>query len=210
MFEGRAGGGEAADAVPESAPDPAAPVTAAMLRCWIAGLTGLDRRVDDAERVTQLELLERLKSAAAAAQAVVTVDFAASQRAGQIAAGVRAGTAGAGGGGADGGGGAGRHGGGRGRRAGGAGPAGLPVPRRPLPRPRPGIADGAAGHHGRPPGRGRLGGAGPPRGGRVSGGRPPVGPGAPPCLDPADRRTADAELGPVLAGLGDREVEAAA
>ena len=30
------------------------------------------------------------------------------------------------------------------------------------------------------------------------------------CLDPADRRAADAELGPVLAGLGDREVEAAA
>src|SRR3954465_10707459 len=96
MFEGRAGGGEAADAVPESAPDPAAPVTAAMLRCWIAGLTGVDRAVDDAERVTQLELLERLKSAAAAAQAVVTVDFAASQRAGQIAAGVPAGRAGAG------------------------------------------------------------------------------------------------------------------
>jgi hypothetical protein len=30
------------------------------------------------------------------------------------------------------------------------------------------------------------------------------------CLDPADRKIADAELGPVLAGLGDREVEAAA
>jgi hypothetical protein len=30
------------------------------------------------------------------------------------------------------------------------------------------------------------------------------------CLDPADRRVADAELGPVLAGLGDREVQAAA
>ena len=30
------------------------------------------------------------------------------------------------------------------------------------------------------------------------------------CLDPADRRVADAELGPTLAGLGDREVEAAA
>jgi hypothetical protein len=30
------------------------------------------------------------------------------------------------------------------------------------------------------------------------------------CLDPADRRAADAELGPALAGLGDREVEAAA
>src|SRR5436190_191289 len=89
MFEDVGGGDAPADAVPEPAPDPAAPVTAAMLRCWIAGLTGVDRAVDDAERVTQLELLERLKSAAAAAQAVVTVDFAASQRAGQIAAGCR-------------------------------------------------------------------------------------------------------------------------
>ena len=65
-----------------------------MLRSWIAGLTRLDRRVDDAERVAQLELLERLKSAAAAAQAEVTVDFVASQRAEQVAAGVPAGTAG--------------------------------------------------------------------------------------------------------------------
>src|SRR5204863_293674 len=66
MFEDVGGGDAPADAVPE----PAAPVTAAMLRCWIAGLTGVDRAVDDAERVTQLELLERLKSAAAAARAV--------------------------------------------------------------------------------------------------------------------------------------------
>jgi hypothetical protein len=71
-------------------------VTAETLRSWIAGLACLDRRVEDAERVTQLELLERLKSAAAAAQAVVTVDFAASQRAEQLAAGVPAGRAGAG------------------------------------------------------------------------------------------------------------------
>ena len=92
MFEGLAAGDAPAEAVPE----PAAPVTAEMLRSWIAGLACLDRRVEDAERVTQLELLERLKSAAAAAQAEVTVDFAASQRAGQIAAGVPAGKAGAG------------------------------------------------------------------------------------------------------------------
>jgi hypothetical protein len=85
MFDRLAGGGEPAGAVPE----PAAPVTAETLRSWIAGLACLDRRVEDAERVTQLELLERLKSAAAAAQAVVTVDFAASQRAEQIAAGIR-------------------------------------------------------------------------------------------------------------------------
>ena len=155
MFEGQAGGDEPAEAVPEPAP----PVTAAMLRCWIAGLARVDRRVDDAERVTQLELLERLKSAAAAAQAEVTVDFAASQRAG-----------------ADRGGGAGRDGGGRGRRAGGAGPAGLPVPRRPLPGAGAGVDLGAAGHVGRAAGRGHLGVAGHPGGpgDRVPGpGRPP-------------------------------------
>ena len=82
MFERLAAGDEPVPAVP----DPAVPVTAATLRSWITGLTGLDRRVDDAERITQLELLERLKSAAAAAQAVVTVDLAASQRAEQAAA----------------------------------------------------------------------------------------------------------------------------
>src|SRR4051794_41824563 len=105
MFEDVGGGDAPAEAVPE----PAAPVTAAMLRCWIAGLARVDRGVGDAERVTQLELLERLKSAAAAAQAVVTVDFAASQRAGQLN-----------------GRGAGRHGGGPGGGAGGGGPAGRP------------------------------------------------------------------------------------
>ena len=92
MFEELAGGDEPAEAVPE----PAAPVTAETLRCWIAGLARLDRQVTDAERVSQLELLERLKSAAAAAQAEVTVDFAASQRAEQVAAGVPAARVGAG------------------------------------------------------------------------------------------------------------------
>ena len=42
---------------------------------WIAALSRLDRSVDDAERIRQLRLLEQLKSAAAAAQAVVTADF---------------------------------------------------------------------------------------------------------------------------------------
>ena len=92
MFEGLAGGGES----PEAVPEPAAPVTAEMLQSWITELARLDRQVDDAERVAQLELLERLKSAAAAAQAEVTVDFVASQRAEQAAAGVPAAKLGAG------------------------------------------------------------------------------------------------------------------
>ena len=50
----------------------------------------MDRSVDDAERVAQLEALERLKAAAAAAQAVVTADFVASQRAAQRSAGGKA------------------------------------------------------------------------------------------------------------------------
>jgi hypothetical protein len=70
-------------------------VTAETPRSWIAGLARLDRQVDDAARVALLELLERVKSAAAA-QAEVTVEFAASQRAGQVAAGVPAARVGAG------------------------------------------------------------------------------------------------------------------
>jgi len=90
MFEGMATGN-----TDGAVPEPAA-VTVEMLRCWIAGLARLDRQVDDATRVAQLELLERLKSAAAAAQAEVTVDFVASQRAEQVAAGVPAGRVGVG------------------------------------------------------------------------------------------------------------------
>src|SRR5512141_2660168 len=52
--------------------------------------------VTDAERVDQLRALEELKSAAAAAQARVTVAFDRSQRALQQAAGVLAGKVGAG------------------------------------------------------------------------------------------------------------------
>ena len=128
MFEGLAGDDES----PEAVAGPA-PVTAEAIGSWIAGLTRLDRQVDDAERVARLELLERLKSAAAAAQAEVTVDFVASQRAEQAAAGVAAAKVGAGVG------------------AGGAGPAGLPVPRRPVRRAGPGVAVGAAGDDGRAP-----------------------------------------------------------
>ncbi|MGH8969741.1 MAG: DUF222 domain-containing protein, partial [Actinomycetes bacterium] len=57
---------------------------------WAGALAGLDRTVDDAERIDQLRVLEELKSAAAAAQAVVTADFAASQRSAQAAVGVPA------------------------------------------------------------------------------------------------------------------------
>jgi hypothetical protein len=45
----------------------------------LAGLTS--RELDDAERIEQIALLERIKSAASAAQAVTTRDFDASQRA---------------------------------------------------------------------------------------------------------------------------------
>jgi len=46
----------------------------------LSALSGLERAVDDAERVHQLDLLERVKSACAAAQARVTVDLADSQQ----------------------------------------------------------------------------------------------------------------------------------
>jgi hypothetical protein len=55
---------------------------------WVGLLAHPDRAVCDAERIEQIRLLEELKSAAAAAQAVVTADFVASQRAQQRAAGV--------------------------------------------------------------------------------------------------------------------------
>ena len=60
----------------------------ATLAGWRHRLVGLDRVVGDAERVEQIRALEELKSAAAAAQAVVTADLVASQRAQQRAAGV--------------------------------------------------------------------------------------------------------------------------
>ncbi len=50
----------------------------------------MDTDVDDAERIDQLRLLEELKGAVAAAQARVTVDFAASQERKQREAGVPA------------------------------------------------------------------------------------------------------------------------
>src|SRR4051794_36313471 len=72
------------------------PSTVAEVLGWIDALSGVDRSVDDAGRFDLLRALERLKSAAAAAQAVVTCDLVASQRAVQVAAGVRAARVGAG------------------------------------------------------------------------------------------------------------------
>ena len=61
----------------------------------MADLARLDP-LDDADRVAALRALEELKGAAAAAQARITVAFAASQRAAQVAAGVPARQVGAG------------------------------------------------------------------------------------------------------------------
>ncbi|HEU5001112.1 MAG TPA: DUF222 domain-containing protein [Lapillicoccus sp.] len=47
----------------------------------VAALSGFEDAADDAERVTQLDLLERVKAACAAAQARVTVELAESQAA---------------------------------------------------------------------------------------------------------------------------------
>lgn len=76
--------------------DPEVPACAALtvdrLRVWLAALArvdlGVDHGLDDADRVEQIGLLEQLKGAAAAAQAVLTVELVASQRAEQQAAGV--------------------------------------------------------------------------------------------------------------------------
>jgi hypothetical protein len=54
-------------------------LTAAELRDWIGRLAGLDPAVGDEERIEQLRLLEELKGAASAAQAVVTCAFVESQ-----------------------------------------------------------------------------------------------------------------------------------
>jgi Domain of unknown function (DUF222) len=58
------------------------------LRRWIDALADTPTDVDDATRVELLGLLEALKGAAAAAQARISVDFAASQEAQRIAEGV--------------------------------------------------------------------------------------------------------------------------
>lgn len=57
-----------------------APVSVATITSWAAGLTQVDRGVDDAQRIDQLRALEELKAAACAAQARISVEFATSQR----------------------------------------------------------------------------------------------------------------------------------
>ena len=49
MFEDMAAG-----TAEGSVPEPAPPVTAETIRCWIAGLSRVDRHVDDAERVSRM------------------------------------------------------------------------------------------------------------------------------------------------------------
>jgi hypothetical protein len=73
-----------------------APLTTGTVAGWASLLAGLDRAVDDAERIEQLRLLEELKAAAAAAQARATADLDASQRERQVAAKVPASRQGAG------------------------------------------------------------------------------------------------------------------
>jgi hypothetical protein len=61
-------------------PKPRRGLPTAVLAAWVDTLAGLERAVDDAERIDQIALLERLKAASAAAQARVTADLAAGQR----------------------------------------------------------------------------------------------------------------------------------
>lgn len=60
------------------------------IRAWARGLAGAGAGLSDAERIDALRALEELKAAAAAAQARITADFAASQREDQRARHVRA------------------------------------------------------------------------------------------------------------------------
>jgi hypothetical protein len=58
-----------------------------VINAWVDRLARFDRDVSDAERIEQLRALERLKSAAAAAQARITVDLDTSVRAERAATG---------------------------------------------------------------------------------------------------------------------------
>jgi hypothetical protein len=68
-------------------PTPGALLDSGVVNAWVDRLTWFDRDVSDAERIEQLRALERLKSAAAAAQARITVDLDASVRAEHAATG---------------------------------------------------------------------------------------------------------------------------
>ncbi len=63
---------------------------ASSVAAWASALRHIDRDAIDVERIDLIRALEGLKCAAAAAQAVLTADFDASQRAEQAAAGVPA------------------------------------------------------------------------------------------------------------------------
>ena len=76
--------------LPSALEGPSAPLTTAEVALFLERLPSLDTGVSDTERVEQLALLEAVKAAAAGAQAAVAVDFAASQREAQAAAGVPA------------------------------------------------------------------------------------------------------------------------
>ena len=85
---------EGADIATAAVPAAAAPAVtrlgASEVNGWIAALVAIDRDVDDASRRDQIRALEDLKSAAAAAQALISVDFDASQRRLQAEAGTPA------------------------------------------------------------------------------------------------------------------------
>ncbi|TWF75829.1 uncharacterized protein DUF222 [Pseudonocardia hierapolitana] len=74
--------------VPDALPDDL--LNSAAINAWVVRLARFDRDVLDTERIEQLRALERLKSAAAAAQARIAVDLDTSMRAGQAAAGMPA------------------------------------------------------------------------------------------------------------------------
>ena len=70
--------------------DPEAPAAVSAVRAFHAQLASLGEGLDDAGRIDLIRALEELKSGAAAAQARVSVEFDASQRAAQAATGVPA------------------------------------------------------------------------------------------------------------------------
>ena len=79
---GMAGGDEFPVPISDAAAGaPGTAISTGELAAWSVALRALAADVDDAERIDQLRLLEELKSAAAAAQALVTASFARSQRA---------------------------------------------------------------------------------------------------------------------------------
>ncbi|TWF77196.1 uncharacterized protein DUF222 [Pseudonocardia hierapolitana] len=80
------------DAVPGALSDalPDDLLNSATINAWVDRLARFDRDVPDTERIEQLRALERLKSAAAAAQARIAVDLDTSMRAGHAATGMPA------------------------------------------------------------------------------------------------------------------------